>query len=358
PAHHLTSADDELVGSSTGLPFQRFRLAHAPVAVGSVRVEVTAPGGTVETFEEVPDLFAAGPGDKVFALLPATGEILFGSRTFGAIPPPDDSGVGGNIRASYQHGGGRRGNVGAGALSQVASPAGVGQLDGTNLLPALGGDDEETAAEGVVRAPAVVRSRYRPVSESDFSALARETPNVRVARALTLPNSRPGLVPGTSPGAVTVVLVPNAPFAETLRKPIPLPSHVASAVLRYLDGRRLVTTQVFVREAEFRQITVDTTLTVEAGSGLLDARTAATDTLLRHFHPLVGGRTGDGWPFGGTAEHSTIFERLLRTEGVARVEELKIRLDDGPWLECEDVPVGAGELLYSGEHIVRIAGAG
>ena len=355
PAHHLTSMRGEPVGSSTGLAFQRFKLAHAPVFPGSARVHVTAPGGAVEPYEEVPDLFSAGPNDRVFALLPATGELVFGDGTFGTVPPPDDSGVGGNLVADYKYGGGRVGNVGAGALSQVASPVGVGQLDADNLLAGLGGDDEEAVDEGKARAPAVIRSRYRAVAATDFEALARETPDVRVARANTLANTRPCYRPGMTPGAVTVVLVPHAPFETTRQSPIELPGHIASAVLRYLEPRRLVTTQLFVRAAEYRKVEVDTTLRVDAGASLADSRSAALDSLYRYFHALVGG-DGSGWPFGAAIEHSNVFERVLRTSGVSRVEQLRIRLDDGPWLECQDLPIGAGRLLYSGEHIVRVAG--
>ena len=97
-----------------------------PVIPGSVTVLVRPPGGgsTDQPFTETDDLFAAGPDDAVFELLPATGELLFGDGAHGRIPPPDDGsligGVPGNVRAqSYQFGGGASGNVGAGALTNV-----------------------------------------------------------------------------------------------------------------------------------------------------------------------------------------------------------------------------------------------
>lgn len=354
PARNLTTVKNERVGASTGLPFQRFRLANAPVFVGSVTLEVRPPGGAPETWTEVQDLFAARPGEKVFQLIPATGELLFGNGTFAAILPPDDGSVpGGNMVATYQYGGGRRGNVGARTLTRV----GTVNADATNLLSAKGGDDEEPVSEGVTRAPAVIRSRFRAVSAADFEALARETPDVRIARALALPNTRPGLRPGLSTGAVTVVLVPNAPFEDSIHGPIPLPSSTAASVLAYLDQRRLVTTQVFVAGATFRQVTVDATLRSDRGASLAETRARALLEVQRYFHALVGGDEGVGFPFGGTVFYSRVTERLSSVEGVARVDRLRLRLDDADYQECADLPIAPGTLLYSGLHLVRVEAA-
>jgi predicted phage baseplate assembly protein len=358
PVRNLTTVTDEALGASSGLPFQRYRLANAPVFPGSVRItaDEAAAGGAAREYEEVADLFAAGPNDRVFQLIPATGLVLFGNGEFGKIPPPDDgSSPAGNITATrYQFGGGLAGNVGAETIARVTSADVPVVLDATNVLPARGGDEEEPVELGVARAPAVVRSRFRAVSAGDFEALARQTPDVRVARAKTLPNTRPGCTPGLSTGAVTVVLVPNAQFERTLRQPIPVQPHVAAAVLRYLDERRLVTTQVFTASATFRRVEADVTMRVEAGASLARTRAAAIERLYRYFHALVGGEDGRGWPFGGAIQFSRVFEQLLDVPGIDVVEELTIGLDGAEPIACEDVPIGIGELLVSGEHRVRV----
>ena len=157
-----------------------------------------------------------------------------------------------------------------------------------------------------------------------------------------------------TPGAVTVLLVPNAPFEETLRSPIPLPSATAASVLRYLDARRLITTQVFVTGVTFREVVADVSLVVSRGASQTATRTAALEALLRYFHPIEGGDDGAGWPFGGRIFFSRVFERLLRVRGVARVDRLRISLDGSDFIECDDLPIGEGQLLYSGEHVVRV----
>lgn len=362
PVINLSTITDERLGASSGRAFQRFQLANAPVYPGSVRVEIdeSSEGGGPMDYVEVDDFFAAGPNDRVFQLIPATGVLIFGDGTFGKLPPPDDGAVaGGNaIARRYQFGGGRAGNVGAETITRVTSAGIPVSLDAGNVLPARGGDDEEPVDRGVARAPAVVRSRYRAVSTADFEALAMETPSVRVARALAMPNTRPGCTPGLSTGAVTVVLVPNAPFETTIHEPIPAAEHVRHAVHRYLDGRRLLTTQLFTASAVFRRVEVDVTVQVEAGASLSTARGLAVERIQRYLHPLVGGEDRRGWPFGGTVFFSQLFEQLLAVPGVDRVDDLRIGLDGRAKVACEDLVIAPGELLYSGEHRVRVRAGG
>lgn len=358
PASAVQTVQNEALGGSTGLPFQRFRVANAPVVVGSTLVlvnENTQSAGTTE-WREIDDLFAAGPADRVYQLLPATGEILFGNGTFGKIPAPDDgSAPAGNVTMSrYQFGGGLRGNVGASTLTNVTLvDAPLPPFNASNVLAAQLGADEEPLQLGLARAPAVVRSRYRAVTARDFEALAMETPQVRVDRAFAMANTRPGLNPGSSPGSVTVLLVPHAEFENSIQSPITLEPHVFAAVLRYLDSRRLITTELFVSEAAFRKVTVDATLELDSRVSATETRAAAIDTLNRFFHALVGGIDGLGWPFGGTVYFSRVFERLLDVPGVTRTVDVQISLDDGPFLACQDLTIGAGELLFSGQHLVR-----
>lgn len=362
PVIHLTTIRGERLGASSGRPFQRFQLANAPIYPGSVEVEIdeASEGGGPRVYREVADLFAAGPDDRVFQLIPATGVLIFGDGTSGKLPPPDDGGdPAGNVVATrYQFGGGLRGNVGAGTITRVTATTASVRLDATNVLPARGGDDEEPVELGVARAPAVVRSRYRAVTAADFEALAKETPDVRVARALALPDTRPGCTAGRSCGAVTVILVPNAPFEDTIHEPILAAEHVRRAVLRFLDERRLLTTQVFTASATYRRIEADVTLRVAPGASLAQTRAAALERIQRYLHALVGGDDGLGWPFGGTVFFSRLFEQLLGVPGVARVDELRLGLDGGEPAPCQDVPIAPGELLISGEHRIRTGALG
>jgi hypothetical protein len=358
-ARNLTTVQNEPLGSSTGQPFQTFMLANAPVYPGGSTItvyEASNGAGTFVPWTETLDLFSAGPTDRVYELTPDTGAILFGDGTTGMIPPPDDgSQPTGNLTATtYQYGGGSNGNVGATSLTKVLGLAGTVSFDANNVLPAAGGDDEEAAASGVARAPAVVRSRYRAVSLADFEALAQETPGTRVARANALPNTRPNCAAGTTPGAVTVVLVPDAPFATSITVPIGLPTLVAQTVQAYLDQRRLITTELYTSAATFRQVTVTASIQLTSGSSASTALGAALNALNIYFHALVGGADGTGWPFGGTIYFSRVFQILLDVANVALVENVTIALDSAPGVSCIDVPINPGELLYSGLHQILV----
>lgn len=354
-ARAVTTVDSETLGASTGRAFQRFTLANTPVFPGSTRIlidERSEAGMPDEVWTEVADLFAAGPTDRVYQLIPATGVVLFGDGRFGKVPPPDDDAGGLGIRvASYQFGGGLTGNVGAKTITRVT---GVDGLDVINVLAARGGDEEEPVTAGVARAPAVVRSRYRAVTALDFEALAKETPDTRVARARALPDTRPDRDPGRSPGCVTVVLVPDALFEETIFTPIMAPEHVAASVLSYLNARRLITTRVFASSASFRKVTADVALVANPLASLGEVKRGALDSIERYLHALVGGEDGQGWPFGGSVFFSGVFNRMLQVDGVMRVERLLLQLDSGPWVECRDLAICPGELLFSGSHIVRV----
>lgn len=358
PASAVQTVTGEALGGSSGLPFQQFQLAHAPVVPNSTEIvvdEVSEGGGGAVQWQEVDDLFAYGAEDRVYELVPATGEILFGNGVFGKIPPPDDGSIpGGNITAeAYQFGGGSSGNVGAGTLTNVTLvDTGLPSFSATNVLAADGGSDEEPVAQGVARAPAVVRSRYRAVTATDFEALAKATPGVRISRASALANTRPGCDVGASPGSVTVILVPYAPYEDSIQSPILVQPYVAAAVLRYLDGRRLVTTEVFAESATFREVVVQVTVFVDPRSSISATQAAVVAALDQYFHALVGGDDGEGWPFGGTIYFSRVFQRIVDVPGVVRADAVGISLDGGAFAVCADVPIGGGNLLYSGQHLV------
>src|SRR5262249_5553841 len=150
---------------------------------------------------------------------------------------------------------------------------------------------------------------------------------------------------------------PHVTFEDSINAPIALQPHVADAVLRFLDERRLITTEVFTAAPRFRKITVNATLVIDPQAGINTTRLAALDTLNRVFHALVGRSDGTGWPFGGTVFFSRVFERLLDVTGVQRAETVAISLDDGPFVECQDVRINNGELLFSGQHLIVIQGA-
>ncbi|MEQ9495390.1 MAG: putative baseplate assembly protein [Deltaproteobacteria bacterium] len=348
-ATNATTSVDEIVGTSDGSLEQRFTLFEAPVVVherpvrrGEVDVQSVELEVAGKTWQEVADFSASGPGDEHFVLDPTTGMITFGDGDRGLVPV-----LGAQIVArSYRSGGGRMGNVGAQVITDVQTV--VDYLDAvTNRRPAYGGADEETTEQAKRRAPGALKSKDRAVTAEDFEHLATMTPGVQIARAKAIPRHHPSFPTQRTPGAVTLVVVPQAPG------PRPMPtSATLRAVCRYLDRRRLVTTELFVRAPRYRDVRVEVDVVVRRDADLASVRAAVEARLFEHFHPLEAG----GWPFGRTIYFSEVYRVVLDADaGLERIEQdgLRIFLDDREQPLCRDVPIEADALVTSQRHVVR-----
>ncbi len=340
------TSHDEVLGGSTGEPNQTFRLTHNPVLAGSLAVEIDEGEG-FQQWTPVSDFFGSGPQNRHYVLNATTGEVRFGDGTRGAIPVANVENAGANIIARvYRSGGGKQGNVPAGAIkTPLITINGLADDKVTNLLPAVGGRDEQTLDDAKQRAAAVLRSNCRAVTASDFEELARQTGNVRRAKALPLYHPR---FPGTKiPGVVTVVVVPDND------QPNPTPSEgTIRAVCSYLNRRRLLTTEVFVIPPRYLQVTARVEVTASPMADLASVKLSAEQALVDYFHPLRGGDDGLGWPFGGDIFFSRVYQRILSVAGVERLEKLLISVDGEEAPECSNIPIPAGALLYSEEHEV------
>lgn len=174
---------DISLGTSTGQPDQSYRLPHTNVYADGLSVKVNN-----ESWNYVPHLLDADPQDRVFATrLDAQGGIwlLFGDDVNGATPT-----IGVPISVTYRSGFGMEGNVGAGAITQLASadPPGVHvATDGSDVplsTAATGGADPESTEQVRANAPRSYRTISRAISVQDFEDLALTVPGVIRASAL------------------------------------------------------------------------------------------------------------------------------------------------------------------------------
>lgn len=351
PVEQCETVYDEALGGSDARPDQQFTLSRQPVVPNSLTLAVDeGDDNGFREWNEVVDLYASGPNSLDYVLDPATATIRFGNGHQGAIPGANVANRSGNIVAvSYRAGGGLTGNVGADQITAlITNVTGVDTARVTNPFAAGGGRDAETLAEAKRRAPSALRAQHRAVTADDFESLAREAANVKRAKALPLTHPQ---FPGTRvPGVVSVIVVPDAagahpmPSAETMR-----------AVCAHLDERRLITTEVFVQAPRYRRVSVDTEVVVDDLADLAVVEHDVAAALLRFLHPLIGGEKGDGWPFGGTISYSQLDRQIFSVPGVRSVERLIITVDGEEALECRNVAIGPGELVYSDEHTVNVA---
>lgn len=351
---------DEVLGGSNGDPNQTYQVANTPivvldapviwknsdgtqVSIKSLRLEIDEGQGFM-VWQEVDDFFSSGPSDRVFTLDRNTGVITLGTGENGRIPIANLLNADTNVVArTYRAGGGSSGNVGAQMITQIQTS--VPSIDtATNYDPAVGGTAEESVADAKLRATLALQSKDRAVTPDDFVYLATQAPGANVKRAFAIALYHPNFPAGPIPGVVTVIVVPNSP------DPTPTPNQATlKAVCAYLDGHRLLTSEVYVVGPVYRKIKIQLELIVSPSFDLASVKNTVQANLKTFFDPLVGGTAGTGWPFGGQIYYSDVYRIIIQTPGVQRIQDnqLLILLDDQMQTFCRDVPINSGELLYS-----------
>jgi predicted phage baseplate assembly protein len=357
---HAEAVRDEVLGLSEGVPGQVFVLARHPVVGGGAPVTVeVAAGPDWETWSEVESFADSGPGDRVFRLDRATGEIKFppavreqdGSlRRCGAVPPK-----GSPLRVPlYRTGGGPQGNVAARTLSVLRTTLPfVDRAD--NRRPAHGGVAGETVEEAKLRGPLVLRTRDRAVTAEDYEELAhRAAPELARVRCVAAGD-------GADAGGVRVLVVPEAtpdlrgvllieamvPSEETLRR-----------VTAYLDERRPIGSRLLVEPPFYQGVTVVARLTARPRRTPAEVEADALRALHAYFDPLTGGPDGTGWPFGRPVQAGEAYAVLQRVDGTEIVDDVQL-FAANPLTGDRGEPVQRIELdrhavAFSFDHQVRV----
>ncbi|MFB9240315.1 putative baseplate assembly protein [Massilia antarctica] len=353
PALQAQSVQREILGGTSGARNQVFQVENTPILQGSLVIAIDeGTAASARNWSIVEDLFGAGPADEQLAVNWTSGEVRAGDGEHGQVPVANANNPDTNVIAlEYRYGGGKRGNVGPGAIRNLLSA--VDGIDGgktSNLFEASGGRDEERLEEAQVRARKMLRARERAVSADDFELLAQQAGNVKRAKALPLANPH---FPGVSvPGAVTVIVVPDSD------SPNPLPSDgLLRTVCAYLDARRLLTTELFVVAPRYVLVEIDAQVVVKDNADPAQVKQDVERALAAYLHPLKGGDDGLGWPFGGPLRYSKIVQRVFGVFGVDSVPRLVLAVDGERQPECRDVPIdalAAHALVYSTGHQVEV----
>ena len=386
PVTQRAHISNELLPAGTGEPDQVVRLSKTPIIAGSLRLTVNDPK---TPWRVVDDILSAGPEVPVrderlppgrsvstsalvdvFTINLESGEIRFGDGLHGRRPP-----FGATIRADYDYGVGRDGNVGAGSInSSPALPAGfkVG-----NPVPTWGGAEAETVRDGERQISRYLQHRDRLVSTIDFETITLRTPGVNVGRVEVLPAFNPELAPniaGDAPGAVTLLVRPKYDAAHPAT---PEPDRFfLDAICAYIDSRRLVTTEVFLRGPDYKPIWISIGIDVVPGASIAEVRTAVKAELIRFLSPLPPETSNQlenqvalfstpqyaglqrGWPLGKAVSPLELLAVASRVPGVLKINKIYVadasmalsqsaQSPDAP--TCSDLPV-----TLSGLQLPRI----
>jgi len=393
---------NERLGVGTGAPDQAGKVANTPIILeqdpstattdqaaqaSAFILEVENLDGGWDTWQQVDDLYAAGPNDAVYALDPESGVVSFGNGLRGLRPS-----LGRTIRASYDYGGGSAGKVAIGAINK--SPSLPGGFKVENPLPTWGADDGETVTEGEADISRYLRHRDRLVTASDFRDIALRTPGVDMGRVEVLPLFNPNLFqPGSPidgwPGTVTVMVIPRS---DPVQPDAPVPDRLfVDAACRWLDPRRLLTTEIYVRGPIYVPLWVSVGIVTLPGQVREQIHRDVQAALRDYLSPLVGGPAvpgasnldtagcadqvqaanacpppprGTGWPLNMEVRVQDLEAVATRVLGVRYVDSIRLGIQTGsgsgltevqdkvsitglqlPWLVAAHVNEGAAEDL-------------
>ena len=360
---HAAQEVNEMIGVSDGTPGQTFPLRYSPVLKPHTgeTLEVRDPeSGDWAAWELRPDFVASTEFDRHYGLSPVGGEIELGPAIretdggwtqYGAIPPK-----GAILRFTrYRHGGGRPGNVAAGALNVLRSSLpGVDTV--SNPVAASGGVDAEALEHARQRAAMEIRTRYRAVTAEDFEFLAGEA-SPRVARAVCVP-------PQTTGGPVQLHLVPQLfPADRQLAYNELVPDEsLLQEVSEYLDERRLIGTTVQLLPCAYRGLSVVVNLQASPLADTARVEEDVAHALYTYLNPLVGGNAtgpGQGWAFGRALNQGELYGVVHAVDGVEFVKILRIYETNLQTGEQNSKPAGShivlepDELIASASHIVK-----
>ena len=346
---------NERLGLATGAPDQALKVANTPVVApleagmatsGSEAefiLEVQAADGW-QTWQRVDDLFAAKDTDRVYTLDPESGVVTFGDGLRGKRPPAGQA-----VRASYEYGGGLAGKVAIKAITKSAALPGGFTV--ANPLPTWGGSSGEGVADGERNIPRYLKHRDRLVTGSDFRDVALRTPGVEIGRVEVLPLFHPDEFKASAPavtwpGVVTVMVIPRS---DPSQPDAPLPDRLfLDAVCRWLDPRRLLTTEIFVRGPVYVPVYVSAGIVTTPGQMREEVRRNVQAALRAYLSPLTGGQPvegaanvdaicsesaatdpcptpqGIGWPLGVEVRRQDLEATITRVPGVRYVKGVKL----------------------------------
>jgi len=199
------------------------------------------------------------------------------------------------------------------------------------------------------------------VTSGDFAALAATAGGIAKAAALPLFHpDHPGI---DVPGAVTIVVVPDNDDVP----PTPSPDQL-DAVCRYLEARRLLTTEVYVKGPKYIAIRVEAKVDVEPYASfdavemeIISAINQFLDPLGRVLPPQPGSaraeRVGTGRDIGEDLHPTSLYGVIQKHPMVRTVSFLAVRVNEQPHDKLnEPITVPLDGMVYGAPgHTITVA---
>ncbi|PJF40823.1 MAG: baseplate protein J [Chloroflexi bacterium] len=127
-----------------------------------------------------------------------------------------------------------------------------------------------------------------------------------------------------APGHVTVIIVP-----DSMGSRIPQPSdELLADVWQFLDERRLLTTRHHVVGPDYVALQVRISVVLKDDALFKNVRVRAESRVRNFYHPLRGGDTRQGWPFGRDVYLSELYRLMESVDGVDYVTSIELATQD------------------------------
>jgi hypothetical protein len=373
-----------IAGIGTAVPLQQVFVPGAPVE--DFCFQLYAHDGTSWTaWTRVTDFDAATRTDLAYTFDPTTGLVTCGDGERGQVFPQGDTIVATGVKTL-----GEQGNAKPRSISGVAANpvnqmllASISSADqallsqvAANPFAAAGGLPAAPLTEFEGQAAEVVHAHERildlaqnaqqttldqipksavlalpaptqAVNLLDTERIALDVPGTVVERVRAWADTDPAFPGIHATGVVTVVILPDMPIAE------PEPSAgLLSAVKRYLDRRRVITTRIETAAPTYVVITVTANVQAATGANTGAVQTAILSALQNFLDPLGGGPAGLGWPFGRSVFRAEILQLIANVAGVNHVNSMTMTADSGP-PQCGDIILCPTFLVSSGAHQIQ-----
>ena len=189
---------NEVIGSSTGLPNQVYKLRYPNVTQIDEELQIQVDEGQGFVTWEKKDELIVDVGvpieDRKFYRIETDADnftwIRFGSGVDGKVP---NEGVD-NIRATYRVGGGKHTNVGSNTITEL--PVQLNRVKAVfNPDPAENGENKESIEEAKTRMPITLYTRRRAVTRTDFEQIALLVPGVLKTKAEYIKAANTAMIP-------------------------------------------------------------------------------------------------------------------------------------------------------------------
>lgn len=301
-------------------------------------------------WEGVSDLLLSGTEERHYQLDSIAGTLTFGHGRHGKMPH-----LGARMRVHTSVGGGKAGNLPAGAITGMTRQLGFIQ-QATNPLATYGGCDQETTEEAAGRIIAGIRHRGRAVCAADYEALTLASSRSILRSICYSHRDEHGQ---HMDGHVTVVFL-----QRDYMQGMAFGQQMGEQVYRYLaqraPGDLVAQNRLHVVSPSFIRLNCRVEATVDSFDDIYAVQQEIKERLGGYLDPVDGNFDGKGWQIGVLPNTTQIYNAVKPVASIRRIKRISMTAYTQDARGLHEIDLSHVEHLYpyalpiNGEHDLRI----